>query len=139
MQPYAPRSFRFIELLPIGDWRMKLYGISCHGEFPRSELLSAAKKIAVEQLSSTTAAAPHLCLSIFGETRMNCSIVSFFLGTTILISWCRRNRRTRPFAFGTSICNLSSVRLGLNTCCVKLTRPISRDTLLKVCTKMPNF
>ena len=55
MQPYAPRSFRFIELLPIGDWRMKLYGISCHGKFPRSELLSAAKKIAVEQLSKKAA------------------------------------------------------------------------------------
>ena len=61
MQPYAPRSFRFIELLPIGPsrtgivWRMKLYGISCHGEFPRFELLSAAKKIAVEQLSKEAA------------------------------------------------------------------------------------
>jgi hypothetical protein len=54
MQPYAPRSFRFIELLSIGDWRMKLYGIACHEELPRTSLLVAAKKIASEQLPKET-------------------------------------------------------------------------------------
>ena len=54
MQSYAPRSFRFIELLSIGDWRMKLYGIACGGELPRAALLAAAKKIAGEQLSKET-------------------------------------------------------------------------------------
>jgi len=44
MEPYKPRAFRFIELCRFGKWQMKLYGIACQGEFPRSELLAAAKK-----------------------------------------------------------------------------------------------
>src|SRR6266852_4886406 len=71
MQAYAPRAFRFIELLTVGPssprdesvrladrsggiWRMKLYGIACGGELPRAGLLAAAKKIAREQLSKET-------------------------------------------------------------------------------------
>ena len=50
IQPYKPRSFRFIELLSIGDWRLKLYGIAWNAELPRPELLETAKKIATEQL-----------------------------------------------------------------------------------------
>jgi hypothetical protein len=56
MQPYAPRAFRFIELLTIDPsaadttWRMKLYGIASQGELPRASLLSAARRIAGEQL-----------------------------------------------------------------------------------------
>lgn len=52
MQPYAPRAFRFIELVTFGDWRMKLYGIAYRGEQPRAELLEAAKTIAAQQLAS---------------------------------------------------------------------------------------
>jgi len=55
MQPYAPRAFRFIELLSLADWRMKLYGISWQGELPRPELIAAAKKIAREQMAKETA------------------------------------------------------------------------------------
>lgn len=55
MQPYASRSFRFIDLLSIGDWRMKLYGIACDRELPRASLLAAAKKITHDQLSKETA------------------------------------------------------------------------------------
>ena len=55
MEPYAPRSFRFIELLDLGDWRMKLYGIARRGELPRPELLTAAKRIAAETLAKETA------------------------------------------------------------------------------------
>ncbi len=51
MEPYAPRAFRFIELVTIGDWRMKLYGIAWKKELPRPELLEAAKKMATEQLA----------------------------------------------------------------------------------------
>ncbi len=57
MQPYAPRAFRFIELLNIGPsragtpWRMKLYGIACQGELPCASLLQAARRIAEEQLA----------------------------------------------------------------------------------------
>lgn len=55
MQPYEPRSFRFIELMSIGDWRIKLYGIAWEGELPRPELLEAAKRIAAETLAKETA------------------------------------------------------------------------------------
>lgn len=55
MKQYAPRSFRFIELLSIGDWRMKLYGIAWKGELPRPQLLEAAKKAARRQLENETA------------------------------------------------------------------------------------
>ena len=55
MQPYAPRAFRFIEQLRIGDWRMKLYGIACNGELPRASLLGAARGIVEEQLAKEKA------------------------------------------------------------------------------------
>src|SRR5256885_3914200 len=51
MEPYKPRAFRFIELCQFGKWQMKLYGIACQGEFPRTELLAAAKKIAATELA----------------------------------------------------------------------------------------
>lgn len=51
MQPYEPRAFRFLELLRIGDWRMKLYGITYRGERPRAELIEAATRIAAQQLA----------------------------------------------------------------------------------------
>ena len=50
MERYKPRSFRFIELLSIGAWRMKLYGIAWSGKLPRPELVETAKNIAAEQL-----------------------------------------------------------------------------------------
>jgi hypothetical protein len=50
IQPYGERSFRFIELLNVGDWRMKLYGIAYQREFPRRELLESAKRVAAETL-----------------------------------------------------------------------------------------
>src|SRR5947207_12651551 len=50
MEAYEPRSFRFIELLTLGDWRMKLYGIAWRRELPRAHLLEAAKRIAAKVL-----------------------------------------------------------------------------------------
>jgi hypothetical protein len=55
MQPYQERSFRFVELLSIHHWRMKLYGIAWQRELPRPELLEAAKRIAAETLAEETA------------------------------------------------------------------------------------
>ena len=52
---YEARSFRFIELLTINSWRMKLYGIAHNRELPRPELVEAAKRIAGEQLRKETA------------------------------------------------------------------------------------
>jgi len=51
MESYEPRAFRFIELLAIGDWKMKLYGIAWREERPRRELLETARRIAQEQLA----------------------------------------------------------------------------------------
>jgi hypothetical protein len=51
MEPYQPRAFRFMELCRFGKWRMKLYGITCDDEFPRTELLATAKKIAAIELA----------------------------------------------------------------------------------------
>jgi hypothetical protein len=50
MEAYEPRAFRFIELLALDDWRMKLYGIAWRRELPRAQLFEAAKRIAVELL-----------------------------------------------------------------------------------------
>ena len=50
MEAYESRAFRFIELLTLGDWRMKLYGIAWRRELPRAHLLEAAKRIAAEVL-----------------------------------------------------------------------------------------
>ena len=55
MQPYAERSFRFIELLSIHGWRMKLYGIAWQQKLPRPQLLEAAKRVAAETLAKETA------------------------------------------------------------------------------------
>ncbi len=50
MEAYEPRAFRFIELLTISEWRMKLYGIAWRGESPPAELLGAAKQIPAEEV-----------------------------------------------------------------------------------------
>jgi hypothetical protein len=50
MEAYEPRAFRFVELLTLGDWRMKLYGIAWRRELPRAHLLETAKRIAAEVL-----------------------------------------------------------------------------------------
>jgi hypothetical protein len=44
--PYRPRPIRFLELWTCGDWRLKVYGICAHAEFPRQELVEAGKRIA---------------------------------------------------------------------------------------------
>jgi hypothetical protein len=54
MQPYEARSFRFIELMSIGDWRMKLYGIAWRRELPRAELIESAKRLAIDELTKAT-------------------------------------------------------------------------------------
>jgi len=53
MQPYEARSLRFIELMSIGDWRMKLYGIAWRRKWPRRELLESARRIVLGQLAKT--------------------------------------------------------------------------------------
>jgi hypothetical protein len=54
VEPYEARSFQFIDLIAVGDWRMKLYGIAWHREAPRPELVETAKTIAADRLASET-------------------------------------------------------------------------------------
>jgi hypothetical protein len=49
MEAYEVRSFRFMDLLTVEDWRMKLYGIAWQRKLPRSELLEA-KRLTIEEL-----------------------------------------------------------------------------------------
>src|SRR5437764_14290331 len=42
------------ELLRVGDWRMKLYGIACREDLPRESLLASAREIVRDQLSKET-------------------------------------------------------------------------------------
>src|SRR5438132_4759119 len=140
------------ELLRVGDWRMKLYGIACREDLPRESLLASAREIARDQLSKETVnnyrvgfVGVHdgrdaaFVFVDFGETRTNCSIAHFFLETTIPRSYLRRSRRTRRFAFGICICNPSSERLGLSMCCASRTLLTLMVILRNVGTKMRNF
>ncbi|WP_040978858.1 hypothetical protein [Oceanobacillus jeddahense] len=44
---YKPRPIRFLDLWEYEDWKMKLYGISSAGDYPREELVKKAKEIAM--------------------------------------------------------------------------------------------
>lgn len=56
-EPYAPRPIRFLELWEPSGWRVKVYGIAYRSPEPRSQLLSAAKDVALHQF--TRAAVRH--------------------------------------------------------------------------------
>lgn len=49
-RPYRPRHLRFIRRQDIGDWRMKVYGISLLGQGARPELVEATLDIARDVL-----------------------------------------------------------------------------------------
>jgi hypothetical protein len=130
MEPYKPRAFRFIELCRFGKWQMQLYGIADQGEFPRTELLAAAKKIAAIELAKfkpieftsdllayTMDAMRRLFLSVSGETRTSFFTAYFFPGVISLLIFLPRAIRTRPSAFGTWHCNHLSAQPGSNMCC----------------------
>ncbi len=48
--PYEPRPIRFLELLRVGDWRIKTYGIAHRRSYPASELIAAARAKAIQRL-----------------------------------------------------------------------------------------
>jgi hypothetical protein len=49
-EPYASRSVRALDLLDLGGWRVKLYGITYRGERPVQALVHAAAAAAQERL-----------------------------------------------------------------------------------------
>lgn len=48
--PYKPRPIRFLELLVINGWRLKVYGISARNDRPPPQLVSAVKSVAATML-----------------------------------------------------------------------------------------
>ena len=49
-EPYKTRPVRFLELWQPMDWKIKLYGIAYQNDFPRSELIKAAKTVTESHL-----------------------------------------------------------------------------------------
>jgi hypothetical protein len=49
-EPYAPRSFRCLQLIAFDGWWLKVYGIAYRGERPAPELVDAAVAAARERL-----------------------------------------------------------------------------------------
>lgn len=45
-EPYRPRPIRFLELLEVDTWRLKLYGAAYAGGRPRDELVAATRALA---------------------------------------------------------------------------------------------
>lgn len=48
--PHKPRPVRFLGLHELGEWRVKVYGITAAGERPRQELTDAAFSVAADVL-----------------------------------------------------------------------------------------
>ncbi len=138
-QPYAPRSFRFIELLKIDDWRMKLYGIAWKAELPRKELIEAAKLIAADVLARETANNYKLgfigahdgrgaCFVFvdLGEMRTICFIGCLSPAWMSRKSWSRGGQVIPPCAYGICVCKTSSAKPGSDMCSKNRMRRISR-------------
>lgn len=53
ISPYVCRPIRFKELWQPGGWRLKVYGIAYARSAPRTELVEAAKRLALEVLPSS--------------------------------------------------------------------------------------
>ncbi|MBA3261171.1 MAG: isochorismatase [Thermoleophilaceae bacterium] len=49
---YRPRPIRFLELVEVGGWQIKLYGAACERSAPRLELVEATKRLARRVLPS---------------------------------------------------------------------------------------
>ena len=130
MEPYKPRAFRFIELCRFGKWQMKLYGIACLGEFPRTELPAAAKKIAVTELAKFEPNdfylgfigvhdgrnAAFIFVDFWGNENELFHRVFLSRGDKFLI-FLPRTIRPRPSACGIWRCNHWSAQPGSNMCC----------------------
>jgi hypothetical protein len=110
--------------------KMKLYGIAGQSEFPRTELLAAAKKIAATELAKFEPNDFYLGFIGVHDGRNAAFIfVDFwgnanelfhrvFLSRVITLQiFLPRGIWTRPSAFGIWRCNHSSARPGSNMCC----------------------
>ena len=65
-EPYQRRTIRFLELWNPPGWQMKLYGVAYSKPGPQPELILAAKKIALQVLSSTASQCKHYGIGFMG-------------------------------------------------------------------------
>lgn len=47
---YQKRKIQFLRLLPINDWRFKVYGITYHNEYPNQDLIKVAEQTVGERI-----------------------------------------------------------------------------------------
>jgi hypothetical protein len=59
---YRPRPIRFLHLADLDGWRVKVYGISAHGECPDPGFVQAAEHVARRQLPN-----PPIWSAVAGE------------------------------------------------------------------------
>lgn len=78
--PHRRRRIRPFELLELGDWRVKLYGIAVDGE-PRPELLDATRKLAGEVLAPLGAGAEGLGFAVAHDAADSCfALIAWWSG-----------------------------------------------------------
>ena len=65
-EPYEKRPIRFLEMWQPDDWRIKVYGITYEGETPSSDLIKAARHVAIERLRATAPDTNHYNLGFLG-------------------------------------------------------------------------
>lgn len=66
LEPYAPRSIRFLELWEDGGWRIKVYGIAYQGAEPAPQLLAAARAAARARLPRPAVTADRYGVGFLG-------------------------------------------------------------------------
>ena len=66
IEPYKDRSIRFIEYWNIGDWRLKVYGISYKGEYPNQQLIDSSRIIAKNRLEESANLTNHYNVGFVG-------------------------------------------------------------------------
>lgn len=111
--PYQTRPIRFIQLIEFNGWRVKVYGISAHNEFPAPAIIKAAEELAQEQLPmpAVWSAAPDseptvsedrygVAILIVHEGREgNFVLVSWWVGENMLQHHVYYAPATPPFTF----------------------------------------
>lgn len=65
-EDYKSRPIRFLELLELGGWRLKVYGIAYQDETPCSGLVESAKELARRQLPALSAGKNHYEVGFLG-------------------------------------------------------------------------
>ncbi len=65
-EPYHPRPIRFLGLMHLQAWRVKVYGIRYPEGLPDSELVSAARNVARARLTEDASQTAHYGVGFIG-------------------------------------------------------------------------